>query len=476
MTKSLGLATSVRNTERDGSVVIRGARTPSGPTDLLLAHGRIVSTRPSSMASRDGRNPTTARASRPESTGASSDASPVTEYDASELWAVPGWIDLQVNDIDWLARGIQEPATHAERVRDVLRYQTSRGVSGVVLATLAAPLVEIEAYLQGSRTVLDGAATEATVGAKQEEAASLRALDGAFLGVLVEGTFMNPAFHGAHNPRWVLPPDLDVLESFLETGAVRLLNVAPETSRSALELIAAATARDVIVGVGHAKPHAELVREAVAAGLSYVIHLGNGPTGSNWKRFHDGGLLEETLRNDALTATLILDGVHVHPQLALDWMRRKGVERSIGVSDSGFAMGAPEGRFEVFGIRGEAAALEGRHYLRVVPGADAELPNPRSSDAAMLFGSAIEMRDVFENAVRWFTATTPGVAYRTHEGITLDEAIDRATQLTASNPARLLGLADRGVLKAGTRADVNLLRVEGEVGQQRVELVEVWRG
>ena len=181
---------------------------------------------------------------------ASLDAQGAATIEGAGLWALPGWIDLQVNDIEWLSRGLQTPQEHAARVRDVLRYQSSRGVTGCVLATLAAPLDEIVAYLGGMRRVLDGET----------------ALDRVFVGALVEGTFMNPAFHGAHNPDWVLAPDEEVLDRLLATGAVRLINIAPETSPDAIALIERATRAGVVVGCGHAKPHAERVREAVAAG------------------------------------------------------------------------------------------------------------------------------------------------------------------------------------------------------------------
>src|SRR5690606_35117309 len=254
------------------------------------------------------------------------------------------------------------PETHAERVRAVCRHHAARGITGICLATLAAPLDEILAYLAGMAIVLD------------EPRGSM---DNVFLGGLVEGTFMNPEFHGAHNPDWVFPPDVDLLERFLATGAMRLLNVAPEMSDRAIDVIRRATSHGVVVGCGHAKPSAECLRRAIGAGLRYAIHLGNGPTGSSTKAFHDGGMLEETLRNDDVIATVIIDGYHVHPQLVRDFIERKGIERMIGVSDAGFALGPPKGEFEVFGIKG--APSDGGDYLYVVRPDESKPVNPRSS-------------------------------------------------------------------------------------------------
>lgn len=47
----------------------------------------------------------------------------------------------------------------------------------------------------------------------------------------------------------------------------------------------------VLVAAGHCKPHAVMMRKAIAAGCSYVIHLGNGPTGSSFKAECDGGMM-----------------------------------------------------------------------------------------------------------------------------------------------------------------------------------------
>ena len=386
--------------------------------------------------------------------GEERDSEGAVEIDAAGLWAVPGWIDLQVNDIGWLAGGLRAPGEHAERIDEVLDYQGGTGVTGCVLATLAAPLDEVLAYLRGMKEVLDGAGE----------------LSGILLGGLVEGTFMNPEFHGAHNPDWVLPPDPGVLDQLLSTGAVSMINIAPETTPEAIPLIAEAAGRGVVVGCGHAKPHAECVREAVAAGLAYVIHLGNGPTGTSLKVFNDGGLLEEALRNDDLVATFIVDGFHVHPQLLRDWISRKEVSRCVGVSDAGFGAGAPTGPFELCGIQGEPAD-DGR-YLRVVRSAKERELAERTSDAGALFGAAVGMREVFENLVNLFSVELQGVHVRSHPAFSLADSVAAASLMCSANPARLLGAEGRGVLAPGARGDIALLEINGEPGSLEVKVRE----
>ena len=137
------------------------------------------------------------------------------ELDAEGRWVVPGWIDLQVNDIGWLAGGYRDPGVHAGRIREVLSYQAATGVTGCVLATLAAPLDEIIAYLGGMKEILSGTGNH----------------DEVLLGGLVEGTFMNPEFQ-----RW-----LDWYRVPLEAGGARLTLGAPQQGRCGRRLRPPAT-------------------------------------------------------------------------------------------------------------------------------------------------------------------------------------------------------------------------------------------
>jgi N-acetylglucosamine-6-phosphate deacetylase len=216
------------------------------------------------------------------------------------------------------------------------------------------------------------------------------------------------------------------------------------------------------------------VRAAVAAGLRYVIHLGNGPTGSSLKPFGGGGLLEEALANDDLVVSLIVDGWHLAPRLVRDILERKGVERVFAVSDAGFAAGAPNGDFELLGVRGRVEG--GGAYLRVAPAPGASPPNPHASDAPPLFGSAADMRRVVETILDLATVETEGIWCRRHPALALPEALALTSRLASANPAALLGERDRGHLRPGARADAILAEISGEPGRWRVALERVWVG
>ncbi len=371
-------------------------------------------------------------------------------------WLLPGWVNLQVNDLEWLAGGHHSAEEHRVRLHQVLRHQAARGVTGLMLATSAAPEEEILTYLEGIAAVRQGGGL----------------LGGVLLGALLEGTFMNPALSGAHNPAYIRIPERQIMDRFVDTGGVRMMNIAPEMSEDSLELIRHLVRRGVLVGCGHAKPGGMMARQAVEAGLSYIIHLGNGPTGSSLKVFNAGGLMEEALFNDSLTVSLILDGVHLDPRLVRDIIARKEVKRVVGISDSAFALEIPEGEFTVFGVRGRVDP-DGR-FIQVVPPPGTHPPNPRSSDTIPLFGSAAGMRAVFENILSWLSREMAGIYHRRHRALSLVDALRAAVDLTSANPARVLGESGRGRLAVNSRADAILASIDGVPGEYRVKVDAVW--
>ena len=366
-------------------------------------------------------------------------------------WLLPGLIDMHLNDGIALQWKSTDPRRHAERLREVSRAQLARGVTGIFLTTLAAPLKEVRAYLEGIAIFRESW--------RREKSGT------EICGGLVEGTFMNPENCGAHNQEYIYRPDREILDGLLETGAVRLVNIAPEYGRESLELIEYAASRGVVVGAGHCKPTAEQLSRAVDRGLSYIIHLLNGPTGSNTKAFYGGGTLEGALRDDRLTVELIVDFVHVDRPVLRDTIARKQARRVVAVSDGMFATEVPQGTFEINGIVGEIDSDS--NCITVVGRRDSRgrvrkirQPEAETCDFSALFGSTANMDAVFANTVQLLAGEMEGNFVRLHPALPLEEAVRQAVLMCASVPARVSRLDDGsngrkvGAIREGYEADL----------------------
>lgn len=253
------------------------------------------------------------------------------------------------------------------------------------------------------------------------------------VGAHLEGPYL--AVPGAHPPRALRPTVPPGWAAGLP-GVVRAVTLAPELP-GALAAVAEARRAGVLVALGHSACTAEEADAAVRAGARLVTHLGNamGP-------FHHRapGLLGVALAERRLAVSVIADGVHLHPTTVRAVFAAKGPDRVVLVTD-----------------RVADGGLDAGPGLDRGPGLD---PGPGRSPArttadGILTGTSAGMADLVARC-----AALPGVG--------LQAAVTAATR----TPARLLGLADRGRLDPGCRADV----VGLVAGPDGWDVAAVWIG
>ncbi len=164
-------------------------------------------------------------------------------------------------------------------------------------------------------------------------------------GMHVEGPFLSPepGARGAHNPRWIRPPELDLLKRLLDLagGHVSLLTVAPELP-GVEALISHAAGEGIAVACGHTLAGPDDLKRAADAGATLFTHLGNGLP-NLIHRHHNP--IWAALANDELTATIISDGHHLPPAAIKTILRAKGPGRVIVVSDASHLAGMPPGNY-----------------------------------------------------------------------------------------------------------------------------------
>ena len=204
-------------------------------------------------------------------------------------------------------------------------------------------------------------------------------------GYHLEGPFLNPAdgYAGCHPPAVMIAPDADLVFR-LDAGLSRpilLITIAPELPGSE-GFIRTMTKAGKIVAIGHSAADASTVAMAVSAGARMSTHLGNGLPQILPKL--DNTLFAQ-LAQENLSASYIVDGIHL-PQPALRAMiRAKGIERSILVTDAVSAAATPPGLYDFAGM-----AIE--------HGADGSV---RSPGGRTLAGSAITMDGAIRKIVEW---------------------------------------------------------------------------
>jgi N-acetylgalactosamine-6-phosphate deacetylase len=229
------------------------------------------------------------------------------------------------------------------------------------------------------------------------------------VGVHLEGPFLGGA-PGAHDVSLLRPVDLDWLDALLTRfgSFVRIVTLAPEADPgyAATRLL---VARGVTVALGHSTATYDEARAGADAGATLVTHLFNGMGPLHHRA---PGLPGAALDDPRLTPSLIADFLHVHPTL----VRIATTARPdlVLVSD--------------------AVAVDGRSVLA------------RDGAAYLTDGTLAGSTLTMERAVRNVVALGVPVA--------------RAVAMASTNPARVLGCGDRGHLRAGARADVNVLDPE----------------
>src|SRR5205807_746285 len=129
------------------------------------------------------------------------------------------------------------------------------------------------------------------------------------LGIHLEGPFLSHKRRGVHPPEYLVEPTLKAFDLLWQAarGQVRMMTIAPELP-GALEVIAEAARRNVLVSIGHSDAVLQAARAGVQAGARHATHTFNAMRPLDHR---DPGILAEVLTDRQLTADIIVDGIHV---------------------------------------------------------------------------------------------------------------------------------------------------------------------
>jgi N-acetylglucosamine-6-phosphate deacetylase len=303
---------------------------------------------------------------------------------------VPGFIDLQVNGGGGVLLN-DEPTP--EGMRTIARAHRRLGTTALLPTLITDTRAQMTAAI---------AAARAAAGSE------------GVLGLHLEGPYLSPARPGIHRREHIVRPEMRDLEPLRDLPGRSLMTLAPECVPQGF--VRALAAAGVRLSAGHSEASAEIVLRAVEDGLSGVTHLYNAMPPLAGRA---PGIVGAALSEPRLTASLIVDGLHVDPVSIRAAFAAKGADGIMLVSDAMPTVASEITRFELLG---RSISLRERRL---------------TAEDGTLAGAHLDLASAVRNAV-------------TLAGIPLEDALRMAT-LT---PARFLGLEnERGLLAPGARAD-----------------------
>ncbi len=373
--------------------------------------------------------------------------------DMSGKFIVPGFVDIHMHGYDLFnfTFGLYDPETGIydnsptvyESCFDKLRKKLAEfGVTGFYIASLAAPIETLQHCYNCLANYLSK--PDGPSGAK-------------LFGAILEGPFISLERSGAMNPNLIQEPSKEVFDRIGDRGTIKLANVVPDSGAKSCELTEYLTSKGIVVGAGHTSATFRQVADAIQAGLKYCIHFTN-QTGGIYKPFEGGGAIEAVLTFDQLYAELIVDGFHVSPAYVRDIIKRKGIEKIIGITDCSFAAGSSVERFKSGGVTGRFS--DDRKYIAVEGKKDT------------LYGSNLTMNRAFENILNWLTTDMEGVWNCSHPALEFEEALIGATCICSGNACQLTGLKNKGFgqITDGAKANITVIDISGSQGSYKVHV------
>jgi N-acetylglucosamine-6-phosphate deacetylase len=329
----------------------------------------------------------------------------------AEAILTPGFVDIHMHG----GAGLDVMQASPAELPHLNGFLTTHGVTGYFPTTVAAPLDQTCRALERLADAIDAAPSSSNAGPVQAQP----------LGIHLEGPFLSHKRRGVHPPEYLVDPTLEIFERLWQAarGHVRMMTIAPELP-GALEVIAEAARRKVCVSIGHSDAALEAAREGVRAGARHATHTFNAMRPLDHR---EPGILAEVLADDQLTADIIVDGIHVAPEVVQIFLRAKGFERSVLITDATAAAGMPDGIYQLGPIQ-------------------VTVKDGKCTKDGNLAGSVLTMDRAVRNVTQF-------------SGWSLREAVRAATL----NAAQAVGLPQHGHLIPGAEANIVVLNPQGEV-------------
>ena len=356
-----------------------------------------------------------------------------------------GWVEVEGELI--VDRGIGEPHKSVDfdlRGRALIpgfvdQHCHGGGGNTFITTDAAEAFRAAELHLRHGTTSIMASLVTGTREALTEQIRTLTPLvdQDVLLGIHLEGPWLSTLHCGAHDSALLRAPDGAEVGELLAVGGgrIKMVTIAPELPGS-IQAIHQILRAGAVVAIGHTDANYEQAKLAIEAGATVATHLSNAMRPLHHR---DPGAIGALMEDPRVTVELIADGVHVHPAVLRLVHNEAGTARVALITDAMGAAGAPDGRY-----------LLGQLEVDVVDG------TARLVEGGAIAGSTLTL----DWAMRYVVL---------EGGVSLDQVV----QMLSTNPARMMGLDDRGVIAPGKRADLLVLgpRLEVESVMRRGDWV-----
>ena len=332
-------------------------------------------------------------------------------YHYPDATLIPSYIDINIHG----CAGHDAMEGTPEALSAMGTYLAGRGVGAYLPTTVTSTRDETLRALNGLAIEIERLQHEEPTGATP-------------LGIHLEGPFLSHAKRGVHTAALLEAPSLNLFESFWQAaeGRILLMTIAPELP-GATELIAHATSLGVRCSLGHSNATVCEAKAGLQAGGRSATHTFNAMRAIDHR---EPGLAAFVLDQPSLFAEIICDGIHVDPMMVRLYLKAKGEDRIILVTDGISATGMPDGSY----MLGE---------MEVV------VSNGRCTSGGALAGSVLTLDRGVQNFMEFTGAS-----------------LKTAVAATSRNPSRLMGIDDTwGSLEEGRRANITVLSPTHEIIQ-----------
>jgi len=268
---------------------------------------------------------------------------------------------------------------------------------------------------------------EEVIKEKLSMVAELAKTNPVIFGIHLEGPFLSEEFKGAQPKEYLLPLEPKKFFEFQEAahGMIRYITISPEL-KGAKEFTRVLVNEGIHVSLGHSGATFDEATLAVKEGANGFTHTMNAMKPIHQ---HSPSILSAATYYDDCYCELILDGIHIVPEM-VEWLTHiKGYKHIVGITDSLMAAGLPNGDYFI-----------GSTPITVKDG-DCEITGTNTRAGSTL------------KAIQGF------INFKRFTGLGDKEA----SAVWSSNVASMMGLSDFGEIKVGEFASVIALNEKDEV-------------